>query len=139
MGHHLTDAQGKLIEVCERMMALKPTPQIRFFWKKLRSVVLPKIPRKGRNQSAKEYALAQLRWQRLAALACESHVAAGSLLAQEIEMEVQLEEANAAKGQALTPEQAAAQLEELVLSATDRTQYRIFRRLLEAHPGWVEE
>ena len=48
-------------------------------------------------------------------------------------------EAKAAKGQTLTPEQAAAQLEELVLSATDRTQYRIFRRLLDVHPGWVEE
>jgi hypothetical protein len=39
----------------------------------------------------------------------------------------------------LTPEAAASRLEEMAAQAPLLVQARIFRRLLESHPDWIEE
>ena len=49
------------------------------------------------------------------------------------------EEASKDSSTALTPAESAARLEELVMQAPLKVHARIFKRLLEAHPDWLEE
>ena len=136
MAFRLTDPQAQLIGLIERQLAQKATPQLRFFWKKLRNVALPTIPKRRRNQNSQGYALEQVRWQRTAALCAESHVAAAQLLRDEIEL-LQILESNTSKA-ALTPAEAAAALEEAVLQAPLKVRYAIYQRLLATNPDWAE-
>lgn len=138
MAFRLTDSQEKIVQIITASLAQKATPQIRFFWKKLRLAAMPPIPTRTKKQTILESALDQTRWQRLAALSAESHVAAAQLLRQEIEIEQQIE-ASKDKAATITPAEAAARLEEMVAQAPLTVQARIFRRLLEAHPDWADE
>ena len=137
MGFRLSEPQSQLIGLVERQFAQKATPQLRFFWKKLRSVALPPMPKRKKRQGANEYALDQIRWQRTAALAVESHVAAAQLLREEIDILRTLESLEPSGG--VSPTEAAAALVEMALKAPIKVQWEIFRRLSEANPNWKED
>ena len=109
MAYRLTDTQAKIIDLVRAQLAQKPTPQLRFFWKHLRATTLPSVPTRGRKQSAVKHALEQVRHQRTAALAAESHVAAAQLLKMEIDLEREVEASEQVTHQ-LTPEQLAGEL-----------------------------
>ena len=138
MAFRLTDSQEKIVQIVTAALAQKATPQLRFFWRKLRTAALPDMPVRTKKQTVAESALAQTRWQRMAALCADSHVAAAQLLKQEIELELQIEAAKS-NPNALTPAESAARLEELVLQAPISVQGKIYRRLMEAHPDWTED
>jgi len=138
MAFRLTDSQEKIVQIITAALAAKPTPQLRFFWKKLRLAALPPMPIRTEKQTVQESALDQTRWQRLAALSAESHVAAAQLLRQEIEIEQQIDDKKQSSNP-LTPAESAARLEELVLQAPISVQAKIYQRLVEAHPDWTEE
>lgn len=137
MAYRLTEGQAKIIQVVEASLRQKPTPQIRFFWRKLRNAALPPVPVRGKKQTAKEYALTQLRWQRLAALASDSHVAAGSLLTQEIALEIELE----ADGpvEKMSASEASASLLEEIRQSPLPVQFEVYKMLLQLHPTWGQE
>jgi len=138
MAFRLTDSQEKIVQIVTAALAQKATPQLRFFWRKLRAAALPDMPVRTKKQTVAESALDQTRWQRLAALSAESHVAAAQLLRQEIEIELQIEAAKS-NPNALTPAESAARLEELVLQAPISVQAKIYKRIQEAHPEWDDE
>lgn len=137
MSFRLTDPQQKLVDEVIAQLTLRPTPQLRFFWRKLRTAALPPIPPRGKKQDAKTYALTQLRWQRLAALAADSHTAAAGLLTQEIELELGLE-ANVPK-EIMAPNEAVASLLEEVRQAPLKVQYQAFQLLQQLHPTWGQD
>lgn len=138
MAFRLTDSQEKIVQIITAALALQPTPQLRFFWKKLRLAALPPMPVRTKKQTVLESALDQTRWQRLAALSAESHVAAAQLLRQEIEIEQQIDDKKQ-NSNPLTPAESAARLEELVLQAPVSVQAKIYKRIQEAHPEWDDE
>ena len=109
MAYRLTETQQKICDMIRAQLAQKATPQLRFFWRHLRSAALPSAPNRGRNESVISYALSQVRHQRTAALCADSHVAASQLLKMEIELERE-SEASAMVDRRLTPEQLAAEL-----------------------------
>lgn len=135
MAHRLTERQAKVIAIIEAELAAKKTPQIAFFWRKLRAAALPKIPPPKRGATVAQNALVQVRWQRMAALAGDSHVAAQALLKQEIELLREIEAGNQPEMATLAPEQAREQLIQLVESAPRATKYAIYRQLSEI-PGF---
>ena len=137
MGFRLSEPQSQLIGLVERQFAQKATPQLRFFWKKLRSVALPPMPKRKKRQGANEYALDQIRWQRTAALAVESHVAAAQLLRNEIEL-IQVLESKTIERE-MTPAEAAAALVQQVMDAPLKVKWEVYRRILEAHPNFEEQ
>ena len=136
MAFRLTEPQAQLIGLIERQLAQKATPQLRFFWKKLRSAALPEIPKRRRGQDSQSYALEQVRWQRLASLSAESYVAAAQLLRDEVAL-IGAVEATQGK-ENMTPTEAAAALEEAVLQAPLKVRYAIYQRLLATNPDWAE-
>jgi len=138
MAFRLTDSQEKIVQIVTAALAQKATPQLRFFWRKLRAAALPDMPVRTKKQTVAESALAQTRWQRMAALCADSHVAGAQLLKQEIELELQIEAAKS-NPNALTPAESAARLEELVLQAPISVQGKIYKRIQEAHPEWDDE
>jgi hypothetical protein len=137
MSFRISVEHQKLLDDVVVALALRPTPALRFFWRKLRTAALPPIPPRGKKQTAKEYALTQLRWQRLAALAADSHVAAGSLLTQEIALEVELEvDKPVAK---MSPAEAGASLLEEIRQSPLKVQFDIYNMLIQLHPTWNQD
>jgi hypothetical protein len=108
--NRLSVEQEELIVRVRAAMALPPSGQVRLLWRHLRQIVLPEVPKRGRAEDTIAYAIRQAQWQRIAALAVESHVAATKLLSMEIEY-LQMIDARA-QGQAapVTPEHMAAEL-----------------------------
>jgi len=137
MPYRLTDSQEKIILLVETALNQKPTPQLKFFWRKLRIAALPKCPPRKKNQGVVEAALTQTRWQRLAALAADSHVAASALLKQEIELERELTASQGAS-ENLTSDEASQQLCSIVADAPISIQGEVFRILASQHPDWLE-
>jgi hypothetical protein len=129
----LTEQQEKILTIVEAQFRPAPTSQLRWFWKRLRAAVLPPVPTRRRNQTALEYALTQTRWQRIAALSVESHVAAAQLLRQEIELEMQLTPAVIAE----TPEQQNDALRAQVRTAPKSLRWDILQDILADNPDWV--
>ena len=135
MAYRLTDRQTKVIAIVDAALAEKKTPQIAFFWRKLRAAALPKVPPHKRGLSVPENALIQVRWQRGAALASDSHVAAQALLRQEIEL---LREISAQASTApISVVDAHNQLTALVEAAPQGVQYRILQDILTRNPQWA--
>ena len=133
MAYRLTDPQETLVNLVSQQFLQKPTPQIRFFWRKLRACLLPDMP-KPKRKNALEDALDQIRWQRVVALAADSHVAAASLLRDQIGLE---REITAHIGEKIiSPEKAMEILIQEVEQAPMKVQYRIFSSLLAKHPDW---
>ena len=137
MSFRVSAEHQELLEKVTAVFALKATPALRFFWRKLRTAALPPIPTRAKKQTAKEYALTQLKWQRLAALAADSHVAAGSLLTQEIALEIELE----ADGpvEKMSASEASASLLEEIRQSPLTVQFEVYKMLLQLHPTWGQE
>lgn len=137
MSFRVSVEHQKLLDDVIAVLNLKPTPALRFFWRKLRTAALPEIPVRGKKQTAREYALTQLKWQRLAALAADSHVAAGSLLTQEIALEIELEEDGPVEK--MSASEASASLLEEIRQSPLPVQFEIYKMLLQLHPTWGQE
>ena len=125
MAFRLTDSQAQLIDLVERALRQPPTLQLRFFWRKLRQAALPEIPKEKRGQDPEEYALTQVRWQRLAALSAESHVAAAGLLKDELAIARGIEERKRAVAAELTSDDAIKQIAEVLSRLPDSLYYSI--------------
>ena len=136
MAHRLTDPQAKLVALVDQQLAQKPTPQLRFFFRKLRAAALPKIPQRKKNQTSTAYALEQTRWQRLAALAADSHTAAAVLLENECELAERVDAERSVTAE--TPEQQHAALIEQVVTAPPSIHWEVWQRLSALHPEWTE-
>lgn len=136
MAFRLTEPQARLLQEIETALALRATPQLRFFWRKLRASALPAIPTPKRNASPIANALDQTRWQRLAALAAESHVAAAGLLQSEIKLIRELRDEGPQEKE-LPASQAGPALVEAVMDAPRPTQWEIYQRLAEL-PGFAD-
>ena len=136
MTFRLTELQKKLLAEVEAAFAQKANPQLRFFWRKLRTAALPDIPAPKRNASPIANALDQTRWQRLAALAADSHVAALGLLKAEIELVRELRD-EAPVEKAVSASQAGPALVDAVIDAPRAIQWEIYQRLGEL-PGFAD-
>ena len=110
MRNALSAEQEELIGRVRAAMALPPNGQIRLLWRHLRQIVLPEVPKRGRAEDTVHYAIRQAQWQRLAALAVESHVAATKLLAMEIEYLQQIDARTQGDTAPVSPERMAAEL-----------------------------
>jgi hypothetical protein len=136
MAFRLTDTQAKVVALVEQQLAQKPTPQLKFFFRKLRAAALPKIPNRRRNQTPNQYALEQTRWQRVAALAADSHTAAAVLLQNEYALMEKVEaEQNVSQ---MTDEQQHAALTEQLATAPASVHWEVHQRILALHPEWAE-
>ena len=136
MAYRLTESQEKIIQLVTAALNQKATPQLRFFWRKLRAAALPAIPTPKRTASPIANALEQTRWQRLAALAAESHVAAAGLLQAEIKLIRELRD-EAPTEKAVSASQAGAALVDAVIDAPRAVQWEIYQRLSEL-PGFAD-
>lgn len=132
----LSDEQKKVLSTVEEAFRLPTSAQVRYFWRCLRKLLLPDMPGPEKGQSTHEYVLAQLRWQRLAALAQDSHVAAAQLLKDEIALLRQND--GPTQGPTLTPQQAEEQIQQVLENSPRGVQWRVFERLGLQNPGWAE-
>lgn len=99
-----------LIASVTAAMKLPPSGPVRQLWRRLRQVVLPEVPSSKRGEDPIDYALRQAAWQRLAALAVESHVAATQLLKMEIEYRNLIAARDQGRAPRMTAEQIAGEL-----------------------------
>lgn len=99
-----------LIASTSAAMKLPPSGPARLLWRKLRALVLPEAPPWKRGEDPLDYALRQAAWQRLAALAVESHVAATQLLKMEIEYRNLIAARDQGRAPKMTPDQIAGEL-----------------------------
>lgn len=136
MAYRLTDPQRELVDRIVEALKGPFTPQIRYFHRVLRKAALPPIPEMEKGQSTHEYVLAQLRWQRLAALSQDSHVAAAQLLKDEIALLRQND--GPTQGPTLTPQQAEEQIQQVLENSPRGVQWRVFERLGLQNPGFAE-
>ena len=136
MAYRLTESQEKILALVVAALKQKPTPQLRFFWRKLRTAALPDIPAPKRNASPIANALEQTRWQRLAALAADSHVAALGLLKAEIELVRELQNETPTE-KPVSASQAGPALVDAVIDAPRAVQWEIYQRLAEL-PGFAD-
>lgn len=134
----LSESQNALLAQVGDAFRLPPTAQVRYFWRCLRKHLLPDMPQPEKGQSASAYALAQLRWQRIAALSQDSHVAAGQLLREEIALVRQMEESGGNQS-TLTAAQAEEQLSQLIENAPRGVQWRLFAQIGERNPSFLAQ